>query len=91
MSLTGLCGLENNGNITLFRTTSIGDVFKQTLLKSSEETDFKLNADELNKLEIYEEQCEDLLPQNNPCFVTDVLDDTHLLNCELIYKELKIK
>ncbi|XP_014280133.1 uncharacterized protein TAF1C-like isoform X2 [Halyomorpha halys] len=82
MSLTGLCCIESQDKITLFSTTSIGDVFKQTLKKNTEVSEFELNENELNKLENWEEQCEDLLLEmNEPCYVTDLLDDTKILKC----------
>lgn len=82
MSLTGLCSIESEDEIILFSTTSVGDVFKQTLQKSSKLNDLELNENELNKLESWEEQCEDLLLEmNDPCHVTDLLDDTNILNC----------
>lgn len=86
MSLTGFCCIESGDEIILFSTTSVGDVFKQTLKKSAEASELELNENELNKLENWEEQCEDLLLEmNDPCYLTDLLDDTNILHCELSY------
>lgn len=81
MSTTGLCSVDNGNDMGLFKITSTGDVFNQSLTKGRHGKDISLREDDIVILNEWEQSCEDaFLEQSKVCTVEKILQDKHLVS-----------